>query len=387
MTLEVSISDILLKLSDYSDDHDFTKALQMASEKQKIDTNSAYLDLFLKSYYEIAPQGRLATIFAGYILQNQISRNSTNADVEYVLRNEIYKAILNCFNVIRNRIDLAGYIKPEMEFNGTERITVELNGVEDTESLRKLLQSQGNLEFWETFDCRNEGIIQYIIAVDRKIKELKDTENLTGKLNQDDTNMSETMQQNITEQFSLLSILLLNEDVTVNKACAGRAHYSDTAQINAMLAIPQASLLKPKNLRFLWTNKPVGQDNMFYELMAIKINPRYGNEAPLTGDAIVDAEIDYRFEQYLVNIKMNSSGAKIWAQLTKDNIGREIAVVVDGYVYCYPVVNTEITGGNSQITGQFTNQEADDFVNILKSGRMYAPVHIIKEEVYESENK
>jgi SecD/SecF fusion protein len=305
---------------------------------------------------------------------------------------------------------------------------VELPGIKEPERVRKLLQGTASLEFWETFDCRVEGISDYIINSDKKIKELRDAEKALAKqsttdttgtktvtaanddplsqlaatdntnpadtllsaLGKDSTNMAAENAANLREQYPLLSVLSLNTDSDGNgkriaSACVGRAHYRDTAKINQMLALPQILGMKPSNLRFAWTSKATGKEGVVYELVAIKLNPRYGNEAPLSGDAVVSSRKEFNqaggSPYPYVNMTMNTSGAKIWALLTKANIGREVAVVLDGYVYSYPNVEAEITGGSSRITGTFTTQEADDLVNVLSSGKMPAPAHIVQEAV------
>ncbi|MDR2064720.1 MAG: protein translocase subunit SecDF [Prevotellaceae bacterium] len=432
--LEISVADMIKALANNSNDADFQKILA-ATEAKYANSGKDYLTLFDETWKEIAPDKKMSSVFVSYDGQKEITYSTSNKDIiEKYISVQVENTINNSFNVLHSRIDRFGVVSPNIQKVGNSgRILIELPGVKEPERVRKLLQGTASLEFWETFDCRRDGISQYIIDADKKIKELKDAEkalakqsdtvsiapadtaginqtntllaaadsaddaeNLIGKLNQDSTGTSEATQQNVREQYPLLSILLLNEDVNnrnekVNKACVGRARYSDTAKINEMLALPQIKLMKPGNLRFLWTSKPVGTDGVFYELIAIKINPRYENKAPLSGDAIVDARKEFNQASGSpyphVSMSMNSSGTKIWAQLTKEAAGEnsdkkdEIAVVLDGYVYSYPSVSEEITRGTSQITGSFSTQEADDLVNVLSSGKMPAPAHIVQEAV------
>jgi SecD/SecF fusion protein len=425
--LEISVADMIKALSNNSNDADFQTILAATEVKYK-NSGKDYLTLFDETWKEIAPAKKMSSVFVSYDVKD-ITYSTSNEDVIKYISGRVESTISNSFNVLRNRIDRFGVVSPNIQKVGTSgRILIELPGVKDPERVRKLLQGTASLEFWETFDCRRDGISQYIVDADKKIKELKDAEKALAKqtdttsvtvantadanqtllatadsaddaentLNLDSTGTSETTQQDIKEQYPLLSLLLLNEDVNernerLSKACVGRARYSDTAKVNAMLALPQISLMKPGNLRCLWTSKPVGTDEIFYELIAIKLNPRYENKAPLSGDAIVDARKEFNQASGSpyprVSMSMNSSGTKIWAQLTKEAAGEnntkqdDIAVVLDGYVYSYPSVNEEITGGTSQISGRFTTQEADDLVNVLSSGKMPAPARIVQEAV------
>ncbi|MDR1347653.1 MAG: protein translocase subunit SecDF [Prevotellaceae bacterium] len=425
--LEVSVADMIKALVNNGNDPDFQRILSTTITKY---TNSGrdFLTLFDETWREIAPNKTMASLFVSYDGKvKDITHSTSNEDVIKFIAAQVESTINNSFNVLRNRIDRFGVVAPNIQKVGNSgRILVELPGVKEPERVRKLLQGTASLEFWETFDCRVEGISQYIVDSDKRIKELQDaekalnrsasdttsanatdsdtvgenrdllaaadnsseTDTLLSKLGQDSTG-TEQAQQNLREQYPLLSILSLNYDVDRNndrykKACLGRAHYRDTAKIMEMLALPQISMMKPNNLRFVWTSKPADAEGVYYELIAIKLNPRYSNEAPLAGDAIVDARREFNQTTGsfpYVSMSMNNQGTKTWAQLTKNNIGREIAVVLDGFVYSYPNVQQEISGGTSQITGQFSTQEADDLVNVLSSGKMPAPAHIVQEAV------
>jgi SecD/SecF fusion protein len=426
--LEISVADMITALVNNSNDPDFQQILSATITKYN-NSGRDFLTLFDETWKEITPDRKMASLFVSFDGKlKDITSSTSNEDVIKFISAQVESTINNSFNILRNRIDRFGVVAPNIQKVGSSgRILVELPGVKEPERVRKLMQGTASLEFWETFDCRTEGITQYIIDSDKKIKELKDaekaltkstsgaastietvadtiaenqdlpttaentieTDTLLNKLNQDSTNTSELTQQELREQYPLLSVLSLNYDLgrdgdRSQKSCVGRAHYRDTAKVAAMLALPQISMMKPNNLRFVWTSKPVGTEGVFYELIAIKLNPRYSNEAPLTGEAIVDArrEFNQATGAYpYVSMSMNNQGSKTWAQLTKNNIGREIAVVLDGFVYSYPKVNQEISGGSSQITGTFTTQEADDLVNVLSSGKMPAPAHIVQEAV------
>ncbi|MDR2650689.1 MAG: protein translocase subunit SecDF [Prevotellaceae bacterium] len=431
--LEISVADMVKALANNSNDPDFQKIIATTDAKY-LNSGKDYLTLFSETWKEILPDKRMASFFVSYDGKiKDITRSTSDDDVIKYISAQVESTINNSFNVLRNRIDRFGVVSPNIQKVGSSgRILIELPGVKEPERVRKLLQGTASLEFWETFDCRRDGITQYIVDADKKVKELQDaekalakqstedatsttvadsavenqdllaatdsvndTENLLGMLNQDSTNVSEAAQQNLKEQYPLLSILMLNEDMNnknerLRKACVGRARYVDTAKVNAMLALPQVSVMKPGNLRFAWTSKAADAEGVYYELIALKLNPRYGNESPLAGDAIVDARKEFNQASGgypYVSMTMNSSGAKVWAQLTKEAAGEnaskkdEIAVVLDGYVYSYPSVNGEITGGVSQITGTFSTQEADDLVNVLSSGKMPAPARIVQEAV------
>ncbi|MDR0420308.1 MAG: protein translocase subunit SecDF [Prevotellaceae bacterium] len=433
--LEISIADMVRTLANNSSDPDFQKILAAAETKYR-NSGRNFLTLFEETWNEIAPDKRMASIFATYEQSKNINSSSTNKAILDFIQTQADGTIDNSFKVLRNRIDRFGVVAPNIQrVPGTGRILVELPGVKDPDRVSKLLQGTASLEFWETFDCRRDGISQYIVDSDKRIKELQDAQkalenqsnndaatsttetvadstaenkdalaaldntdeadDLLSKLGQDSTETSEQTAQELREQYPLQSILILNTDVDsrnnerLRKACVGRAHYRDTAKISQMLALPQISMMKPNNLRFLWTSKPLDAEGVYYELIAIKLNPRYGNEAPLTGEVIIDArkEFNQGNPHPYVSMSMNNAGSKIWAQLTKEAAGNdglkrdEIAVVLDGYVYSYPSANGEIRGGNSQITGNFSVAEADDLVNVLSSGKMPAPAQIVSKAV------
>ena len=427
--LEISVSDMVRALANNNPDPDFQRILSATDAKYK-NSGKDYLNIFQETWKEISPNKKMWTIFGTYEQSKNINASTSDADVISFIRTQTENTINNSFNVLRNRIDRFGVVAPNIQRVGSGgRILVELPGIKEPERVRKLLQGTASLEFWETFDCHSEGITTFIQNADKKIKELQDAEktlakdtiktsgepiqtktdntakienllaqtdstkndeDLLSSLNKDDAAPSAEDEQKMREQYPLLTLLIPNNDTDgagnyVGKACVGRAHYRDTAKINKLLALPQIEAMKPNNLRFAWTNKPVGQGDVYYELVALKLNPRFGNEAPLTGEVIVDARKEFNQASGdphpHVSMSMNAEGARIWAQLTKANIKKQIAVVLDGYVYSYPKVNEEIKGGNSQISGNFSTQEADDLVNVLSSGKMPAPARIVQEAV------
>ena len=411
VTLEVSVVDLIKSLSNYSTDSTFNAALQRAHQLQR-NSQDDFVTLFGRAFEEIDPNARLAAIFNTLELKDKVKYNSTNAEVLRVIREETDAAIDNSFNIIRTRIDRFGVAQPNIQQLQTRgRILVELPGVNDPERVRNLLQGTAKLEFWETYD--NSEVYPYFLQINQKLKEIED---LKAEKNStpETTNQAqtETASKDTTEDSSLLNELesegadstaatdnmtdfkknyplfaVLTPSTTPDGklypgAAVGTAHAKDTSLVNTYLHLPQVRSIIPRNMEFKWTSKPIDEGGKYFRLIAIKVTSRDGR-APLEGDVVVDARQDY--EQYgsrpEVSMTMNSEGAKTWARLTKENIGKSIAIVLDGYVRSYPNVNGEITGGRSSITGLESVEEAKDLANILKSGKMPAPAHIIQEEV------
>lgn len=419
VTLEVSVIDVIRSLSDYNSDTTFNKAIELAKEKQKTEGQTNFVTLFGEAFSEIDPNAQLSAIFSTIGLKDKVNFNSTNEEVLTVLREETESAISNSFNILRTRIDRFGVTQPTIQRLGNSgRILIELPGVTDPERVRKLLQGTANLEFWETFE--NSDVLQYLYAANTKIKELNDVEGAkttgtttdtvattdassTSKTdsiakqapNEDNLSLIEQLEKdtttvdsakstpNVSKDYPLFSILqprLSREQQPMPGAAVGVAHVKDTAKVNELLNLPQVKALFPRNMRLLWTVKSIDADGNYFELVAIKVTSRDG-KAALEGDVITDASKEYsqgtgRSE---IGMSMNAEGAKVWARLTRDNIDRCIAIVLDDYVYSYPRVNQEIKGGRSSITGDFTVQEAEDLANILKSGKMPAPAHVEQE--------
>jgi len=360
--LQVQLEDLVKALSGNSTDPDFVAA--MAQAKANNTASSAdFIGLFAEAWNQVAPQRRLAEIFATYELRDKVSNDATNAQVIDVIRGEAKSAVDNSFNVLRNRIDRFGVTQPNIQQVGNSgKILIELPGVKDPERVRKLLQGTASLEFWPTY----QGNEVDLYAVDARVSEI------LGNLG-DSTAVANPL-------FQVLS------PSGWNNACIGFAQGVDTVKVNQYLAM--ASDVLPAGFKGMWSVKPTDlvKGSNLYELVAIKVNSRDG-KAPLDGGVVTDARVNFNGAQNggngapSVSMTMNAEGASIWARLTKDNIGKQVAIVLDGLVYSYPTVNTEITGGSSEITGNFDVQEAEDLANVLKSGKLPAPATIIQEQV------
>lgn len=405
VTLEVSVVDLVRSLSNFSKDSTFTAAIQLAKKKQ-LSSQEDFVTLFGKSFEEIAPNAKLASIFNTIELKDRIKYNSTNAEVLNVLRKETKIAIDNSFEIIRTRIDRFGVAQPNIQQLQTAgRILVELPGVDDPKRVRKLLQGTANLEFWETYD--NSEVYPYLAQANQKLVEILALQSKASTTKADTTAAkkaaagtsntllkemegktktdSAAVNKDTKRQYPLFSILsprTNQQGQLYPGAAVGLAHFKDTATINSYLKMDQIKALMPHNLAFKWTAKAEDKKGNIFLLIAIKVTGRDGR-APLEGDVITDARQDYADmgSRPEVSMTMNSTGAKVWARLTKDNVGKSIAIVLDGYVRSFPNVNGEITGGRSSITGLESVEEAKDLANILKSGKMPAPAVIIAEDV------
>ena len=407
--LEVSVPDVIKALADNKPDEAFNNALATAA-KQAVNSQDDVITLFIREYHKIAPDAKLSELFATQQLKDKVNQKSSDAEVEKVLRAEVKAAVENSFNVLRTRIDRFGVVQPNIQSleDKMGRIMVELPGIKEPERVRKLLQGSANLEFWETYTAREvlpamqsadaklrvilaegttadtdtiEAVLTETTPVEKKTVSAADS--LAAALKGDVTaeDKSAANMEEIKKQYPLLSILQLNS--SGQGPVIGYANYKDTADINKYLAMPEIKADLPKDLRLKWGVSPSEFDKkgQTFELYAIKSTERNG-KAPLEGDVVTDAKDE--FDQYskpAVSMTMNSDGARRWAQLTKQNIGRSIAIVLDNYVYSAPNVNSEITGGRSQITGHFTPEQAKDLANVLKSGKMPAPAHIVQEDI------
>ncbi|MBP1677697.1 MAG: protein translocase subunit secF [Bacteroidetes bacterium] len=415
VTLEVSVPDIIRSLSGYNTTPNFTEALRLASERQKTNSQKQYIDLFVSAYKELDPNAKLASIFSTFELKDKISLNSSNEQVVKVLKEEIDGAISNSFNVLRTRIDRFGVVQPNIQRdnNNTGRILIELPGIKEPERVRKLLQGSANLEFWPTYNVQEiSSYLQQANAVLATIKNntkpATDTTAVaqatpaTGAQAKPAAKAASTVDSlkaalNKKSATEVDSVKLREEAIKNNPLFAildtrfangciiGIAHSKDTAQINAYLNMKQVKETLPSDLGLRWTVKPMEQKGMtkeFFQLIAIKYTNR-DKRAPLSGDVITDAKADFSQTSAYANVSMsmNAEGSKTWARMTKENLNRSIAIALDGYIYSFPTVNTEITGGNSQITGNFTVEEAKDLANTLKSGKMPAPARIVQEDI------
>ncbi len=413
VTLEVQVSDLIRALSNYSTDSTFNAALARAQAEQK-NSQKDFVTLFGEAFESIDPNAKLASIFNTLELRDRINFNTTNAEVLKVVRDETNAAIDNAFNVLRTRIDRFGVAQPNIQQSQTNkgRILVELPGVKDQTRVRNLLQGTAKLEFWETYE--NSDVYQYLLAANQRIKEmneLKAEEDSASAANpkpvetkavtdttssesslldelQDNTASDSTGIDNLADvqkDYPLFAILRPSTDQSGQLypgPVVGMAHSRDTAQVDRYLSMPQIKSLFPRDMFFRWTANPVDAASKYFRLIALKITTRDGRP-PLDGDVITDARQD--FDQFgstpEVAMTMNSEGAKIWQRMTKENIGKSIAIVLDGSVRSFPTVQGEIAGGHSSITGLKSIEEAKDLANILKSGKMPAPAHIVEEEV------
>ncbi len=420
--LEVSVPDIVTALSNDSKDATFLKAMDIATERLE-NSQEDFITLFGQAFDEVDKGASLAAIFSTFELKDKVSYTSSNKEVLEVLKTEAADAISNSFNVLRTRIDRFGVTQPNIQRVGSEtsgRILIELPGVKDRERVRKLLQGTANLEFWETYE--NSEIYGALIEANSVIKDLNDADeavetekseteeakpevveeaetkveegtsevdDLLSEIESDTT--QEASNAAFEKNYPLFAVLSPNAQGSNvgNGPVVGYARESEMKKVEAYLDLPQVKDVLPRDVKFRWAVNPVvfgskekGNAAEYYELIALKITNRDG-KAPLAGDVIVDARQEYSQtgQSAEVDMTMNPEGAKIWARITKENVGRCVAVVLDDYVYSHPVVNQEITGGRSQISGHFTVDEAKDLANVLKSGKMPAPAYIVQEEV------
>ena len=390
--LQVQLHDLVKALAGGSTAPEFTNALALAKERS-VDSRNDFITLFAEAWEETSNGMPLAQIFGTYEMRDKIGPESTDAEVIEVIRAESESAISNSFNVLRNRIDRFGVTQPNIQKLGNSgRILVELPGVKEPERVRKLLQGTASLEFWPTYT--NEEIEGYLAEANAFLAQMQAAEETVAEVAEETESediLAEELKQAENDAAAEAEILkqnplfaLLQPSGARGHACIGYAHYADTAQINKLLAMPQVKQFFPPEFKPMWTVKASAMDpnENIFELVAIKAPTRDG-KAPLDGGAVTDARVQYGNNggSPEVSMTMNAEGANVWARLTKDNIGRQIAIVLDGMVYSYPNVQSEISGGSSQITGDFTLEEAEDLANVLKSGKLPAPATIIQEQV------
>lgn len=409
--LEISVPDVVETLADHKTDAAFVKSMEQAKKEEET-SQSDFISLFIKYYRQNAPGHRLAEIFATQQLKGQVSTQSSDKEVEKALRSQVQSAIDNSYNVVRNRIDKFGVVQPNIQkLEGQEgRIMVEMPGVREPERVRKLLQGSANLEFWETYN--SEEITPYLRQLDQTMAnggevkkdtaatEKKDdaaekaevaekTSPAKLKVNANKNSAAKAAASSESAQMAqakktnpLLAVLQLAPRGSLS--VIGYANVRDTAAVNKIIYSAAAKQVLPSDLKLLWGAKPADGLSVknVYELYALKVTQSNGH-APLEGDVITDAkdEFDQMSNRPSVSMSMNSDGARRWAEMTKANINKAIAIVLDGAVYSAPRVNGEISGGNSQITGNFTIEDTKDLANTLKSGRMPAPARIVQEDV------
>ena len=359
-----------------------------------------FITLFAQAWKEVSNGQRLAQVFGTYDLASRIGPQSSDEEVLKVIRENAESAVANSYNVLRNRIDRFGVTQPSIQQLGnTGRILVELPGVKEPERVRKLLQGTASLEFWPTFD--NADIAPYLQEADAALAatvepdselvaeaDVKEAVSDSSSVLSDEVNASASDAKALAEYRKAHPLFaVLQPSGFRSGACIGFANGSDTAKVNRLLNQPEVKGIFPPEFRPVWSVKPssyVKGGNIF-ELVAIKVATRDG-KAPLDGGAVTDARVSYNGQGVnkgnpSVSMTMNAEGASIWARLTKDNVGHQIAIVLDDLVYSYPNVNSAITGGSSEITGNFDVEEATDLANVLNSGKLPAPAKIIQEQV------
>ena len=406
--LEISVPDVIENLADHKTDAGFTNAMKEARAQEEANGGD-FVSLFINAYHKSAPGHKLAEVFATQQLQGKVSPQSSDAEVEKAIRSSVQDAIDNSFNVVRTRIDKFGVVQPNIQkLEGQQgRIMVEMPGISQPERMRKMLQGSANLEFWETYN--SEEIAPYLQQLDTRLAngdhevEAKDsvaadsTKNEVAKaepakaapklnLKKGDEAKSKINAEKQSAAAIKAHPLLARLQLVPGQGLStvGYASVRDTAAINKLIHSALAKQVLPSDLKLLWSAKPADHLNVknIYELHALKVTTSTGR-APLEGDVITDAKDEFEptTGTPCVSMKMNTEGARRWAQMTKANVGKAIAIVLDGVVYSAPRVNGEIDGGSSQITGNFTIEDTKDLANTLKSGRMPAPARIVQEEV------
>ena len=407
--LEVSVPDVVDVLADHKTDATYKKAMELAKKEEETSQDD-FISLFVK-YWKQEAQGRpLAAIFATQQMKGKVSTQSTDAEVERAIREEVQSAVDNSFNVVRNRIDKFGVVQPNIQkLEGQAgRIMVEMPGIKEPERVRKLLQGSANLEFWETYNSQEitpllaqlnsryaaQGGEVVDTAVVEPVAEAADTVkadtakaaagDLAAKLAKKDTKATDSKAMELAKkQNPLFSVFQPTQGNTL--AVVGYANARDTAEVNKIIYSELAGRIFPAELKLRWGAKPEnfgGQTKGdIFELYALKITEPSGR-APLEGDVITNGKDDFdQMGHPCVSMQMNSDGARRWSQITKQNIGKAVAIVLDDAVYSAPRILSQIDGGNSQITGNFTIEATKDLANTLNSGKMPAPTRIVQEEV------
>ncbi len=426
VTMEVSLVDLIRAMSNYSNDGTFNAALANAQKAQS-SSQKDYVTLFGEEFQRLDANARLAAIFATKELSDRINFNSSNADVLKIIKTESDAAFDRTYQILKTRIDKFGVTQPNVQKIGNGRILVELPGIKEPERVRKLLQGTAKLEFWETYD--NKDIFPMLEEANKVLKSMGISDTNVSKLNPDslapkndaliaakdstakdstkkssleeqlakndkDTASKDTTKKNKTfEEYAKDNPLyaVLNPSVQTNDKnqqelrkgpVIGSSLVKDTARVNKILQMEQVRSKFPKEFRPYWTVKPIDKDGKVVQLVAIK-TPAREPVAPLDGSVITDArKMRGQFtDNWEISMSMNAEGARVWKRLTHDNVGKAVAIVLDDYVYSYPNVIQEISGGNSSITGSFSLEEAEDLANILKVGKLPAPARIVQDTV------
>ncbi len=395
--LQVQLEDLVKALAGDNRTPEFEKAVALAKQRS-VNSQSDFITLFGEAWKEVGGGQRLSSIFGTIDMAGRINPETSDEQVLTVLKEESESAVSNSFNVLRNRIDRFGVTQPSIQKLGnTGRILVELPGVKEPERVRKLLQGTASLEFWTTYYASEiapyleeaNAVLAQSLAEDAPAAEVKAEETtasddiVSQELKAQGTSTDEASVEAYKKANPLFAVL--SPSGFRDNACIGFAAAADTALINKYLARPEVAAVFPAEFRAMWTVKSSDfiQDSNIYDLVAIKASSRDG-KAPLDGGYVTDARVEYNDRQGgepSVSMTMNAEGANIWARLTKENVGRQIAIVLDGTVYSYPNVLNEISGGVSSITGHFSIEEATDLTNVLKSGKLPAPATIVQEQV------
>ncbi len=415
--LEVSVPDVVKTLADHKTDEAFVKAVAEA-QKEAQDSQSDFITLFVQAYKKNAPNGNLAQIFATQQLKGKVNTNSTDAEVEKVLREEVDAAVDNSFRVLRTRIDRFGVVQPNIQkIEGQSgRIMVELPGIKEPERVRKLLQGSANLEFWETYDTqvampflnqlnaalRNAGTAEAETAdstavaavadstavAETEVKaEVADTasagKDILAQVSATEGEAAAKMTGPTEEEKKANPLFSILQPAQGNAGCmAGYALARDTAEINALINSETAKHILPADMRLMWGVKSMDKAGKIFELFAIRTSGGQNGRAPLEGDVVTESKDE--FDQYgnpCVTMKMNTEGARKWAALTEANVHHCVAISLDGLVYSGPNVQNKIDGGSTQITGSFTTNDTKDLANVLSSGKMPAPAQIVQEDI------
>lgn len=395
--LQVQLEDLVKALAGDNRTPEFEKAVALAKQRS-VNSQSDFITLFGEAWKEVGGGQRLSSIFGTIDMAGRINPETSDEQVLTVLKEESESAVSNSFNVLRNRIDRFGVTQPSIQKLGnTGRILVELPGVKEPERVRKLLQGTASLEFWTTYYASEiapyleeaNAVLAQSLAEDTPATEVKAEETtasddiVSRELKAQGTSTDEASVEAYKKANPLFAVL--SPSGFRDNACIGFAAAADTALINKYLARPEVAAVFPAEFRAMWTVKSSDfiQDSNIYDLVAIKASSRDG-KAPLDGGYVTDARVEYNDRQGgepSVSMTMNAEGANVWARLTKENVGRQIAIVLDGTVYSYPNVLNEISGGVSSITGHFSIEEATDLTNVLKSGKLPAPATIVQEQV------
>lgn len=417
--LEVSVPDVIKALADHKEetDENFRKAVEQAT-KEAANSQNDFVTLFIKDYKALEPGKALAELFATQQLRDKVTTKSSDKEVESVLRAEVKSAIDNSYNVLRTRIDRFGVVQPNIQaLEGQEgRIMVEMPGVKEPERVRNLLQGSANLEFWETYNTQE--IVPFLVSLDTKLaaalsgiqeetpadstEAAAETGEPKAEVVADTTKVATDLASAVAESSNTGTTATNISAADIEKAhkqhpllsrlqpaqgaygcVVGFANKRDMNDIDELLNSPEAKEVLPSDLRLKWGVKGMGEGagSNVYELYAIKVTERNGR-APLEGDVVTDASDSFDQQgRPCVSMKMNVDGARRWAALTKANLKRSVAIVLDDNVYSAPTVQTEITGGSSEITGNFTAEDTRDLANVLKSGKMPAPAKIVSEEI------